>query len=255
MYSGFHYFLQGWRLITLPGIRRFVILPLLTNIVIMGGAFWWLFAHLKIWIARLMTHVPHWLHWLDYLIWPLAVFSILLVSGYFFSTLTNIIASPFNGLLAEKLEQRLSAEPLADNAGWLDLLADTPRILKREMQKLFYYLPRALVLLLLYLIPGFGQTLAPFLWLLFSAWMVAIQYCDYPFDNHKVKFPVMRQMLGRHRASTLTFGCIVNFCTLIPLLNLVIMPVAVCGATAMWVDRYRQPAALAQRDHLTPPRA
>ncbi len=27
-----------------PGIRRFVILPLLINIVLMGGAFWWLFA-------------------------------------------------------------------------------------------------------------------------------------------------------------------------------------------------------------------
>ncbi|MBF4190168.1 NAD(P)H-binding protein [Serratia ureilytica] len=27
--------------------------------------------------------------------------------------------------------------------------------------------------------------------------------------------------------------------TMIPILNLVILPVAVCGATAMWVDRYR----------------
>ncbi|PZL88178.1 sulfate transporter CysZ, partial [Pantoea graminicola] len=31
--------------------------------------------------------------------------------------------------------------------------------------------------------------------------------------------------------------------TMIPVLNLVIMPVAVCGATAMWVDRYRSQLA------------
>ncbi|MDI4702871.1 hypothetical protein MJI37_33805, partial [Salmonella enterica subsp. enterica serovar Cerro] len=37
--SGVYYFSQGWKLVTLPGIRRFVILPLLVNIVLMGGAF------------------------------------------------------------------------------------------------------------------------------------------------------------------------------------------------------------------------
>lgn len=58
--------------------------------------------------------------------------------------------------------------------------------MKREWQKLAWYLPRAIVLLILYFIPGIGQTVAPVLWFLFSAWMLAIQYCDYPFDNHKV---------------------------------------------------------------------
>jgi CysZ protein len=35
--SGVFYFSQGWKLITLPGIRRFVILPLLVNIILMGA--------------------------------------------------------------------------------------------------------------------------------------------------------------------------------------------------------------------------
>lgn len=37
--SGIHYFAQGWQLISRPGIRRFVILPLLVNILLMGGGF------------------------------------------------------------------------------------------------------------------------------------------------------------------------------------------------------------------------
>lgn len=45
--SGVYYFSQGWKLIGLPGIRRFVILPLLVNIILMGGAFWWLFSKLE----------------------------------------------------------------------------------------------------------------------------------------------------------------------------------------------------------------
>lgn len=241
--SGIHYFAQGWRLMSLPGIRRFVVIPLLVNIVLMGGAFWWLFTRMGDWITRLMSTIPDWLQWLSYLIWPLAVISILLVFSYLFSTLANFIAAPFNGLLAEQLEARLTGKVLPDS-GVMGMMKDIPRIMTREVQKLAYYLPRALVLLLLYLIPGIGQTVAPVLWFLFSAWMLAIQYCDYPFDNHKVGFATMRQALRSHKFSNLQFGALISLFTLIPFLNLVVMPVAVCGATALWVDRYRHLSAL-----------
>ncbi|MBL0867869.1 sulfate transporter CysZ [Pectobacterium carotovorum] len=240
--SGIHYFLAGWRLLSLPGIRRFVILPLLMNIVLMGGAFWWLFTQLNDWIPQIMSHIPSWLQWLSYLIWPLAVLSILLVFSYLFSTIANFIAAPFNGLLAEQLEAKLTGQTLPDS-GILGIAKDVPRIMKREVQKLAYYLPRAIVLLLLYFIPGIGQTVAPVLWFLFSAWMLAIQYCDYPFDNHKVGFATMRQALRRHKVANMQFGALVSLFTLVPFLNLVIMPVAVCGATQLWVDRYRDLSA------------
>ncbi len=35
--SGVWYFSQGWKLVSLPGIRRFVVLPLLINIILMGA--------------------------------------------------------------------------------------------------------------------------------------------------------------------------------------------------------------------------
>lgn len=241
--SGVFYFSQGWKLITLPGIRRFVILPLLVNIVLMGGAFIWLFSRLDSWIPTLMSHIPAWLQWLSYLLWPIAVVSILLVFSYFFSTIANWIAAPFNGLLAEQLEARLTGVTPPD-AGISALIKDFPRIIKREWQKLAWYLPRALVLLLLYFIPGIGQTVAPVLWFLFSAWMLAIQYCDYPFDNHKVPFKEMRVALRTRKVVNMQFGALTSLFTLIPVLNLVVMPVAVCGATAMWVDCYRDKNAL-----------
>ncbi|MCX2958450.1 MAG: sulfate transporter CysZ, partial [Serratia symbiotica] len=119
------------------------------------------------------------------------------------------------------------------------IVKDLPRVMAREWRKLAYYLPRALLLLALYFIPGLGQTVAPILWFLFSAWMLAIQYCDYPFDNHKVSFADMRRALRQYKADNVQFGTLVSLFTIIPILNLVILPVAVCGATAMWVDRYR----------------
>ncbi|QIX96881.1 sulfate transporter CysZ [Cedecea sp. FDAARGOS_727] len=241
--SGVYYFSQGWKLVREPGIKRFVVLPLLVNILLLGGAFWWLFTRLDIWIPAMMSHVPDWLQWLNYLLWPLVTVSVLLVFGYFFSTIANLIAAPFSGLLAEQLEARLTGATPPDT-GVVGIMKDLPRIMKREWQKLAWYLPRAVVLLLLYFIPGIGQTVAPVLWFLFSAWMLAIQYCDYPFDNHKVPFKQMRIALREKKVVNMQFGALVSLFTLIPVLNLFILPVAVCGATAMWVDCYRGKHAL-----------
>ncbi|MGL4857173.1 MAG: sulfate transporter CysZ [Plesiomonas sp.] len=236
--NGVTFFLQGWKLAFLPGIRRYVILPLLVNVLLIGSAFYWLASHMQAWIGQLLSHIPDWLQWLNYLLWPLAVISVLLLFGYFFSTLANIIASPFNGLLAEQLEAHLTGEE-PPVTGVMTLLRDVPRILKREVRKLVYYLPKVIALLLVSLIPVVGQTLAPLLWLLLTAWMLAVQYSDYPFDNHKIPFTTMRDALKQRRFTSITFGGLISICTMVPLLNLVIMPVAVCGATAMWVACYR----------------
>jgi CysZ protein len=47
-----------------------------------------------------------------------AVISVLLVFGYFFSTIANWIAAPFNGLLAEQLEARLTGATPPDTGVW-----------------------------------------------------------------------------------------------------------------------------------------
>ncbi len=140
--------------------------------------------------------------------------------------------------LAEQLEAKLTGKKLSDQSV-MNLLKDTPRILSREWRKLMYYLPKAIGLLILLFIPAVGQTVGPVLWFIFAAWMMAIQYCDYPFDKHKVSFHDMKQDLKSNQTKSYGFGVLVSIFTTIPILNLVVMPIAVCGATAMWVDEYR----------------
>jgi CysZ protein len=69
--------------------------------------------------------------------------------------------------------------------------------------------------------------------------MMAIQYKDYPFDNHKIPFARMRVMLNENKNVSYSFGITVAVFSMIPIINLVVMPVAICGATALWVDYYR----------------
>jgi CysZ protein len=242
-HSGASYFFRGFDLVKTPGLRKFVIIPLIINLMLFAGAFYYLYQQIGEFIQWVNGYIPEWLSWLNYLIWPLLVLTTLVIFSYLFSTVANWIGAPFNGLLAEKVELLLSDKPI-NNGGMLDLIKDLPRIFKREWQKFVYYLPRALACLILFFIPGLGQTVAPVLWFLFTAWMMTIQYADYPFDNHKVPFHVMRQKLGEQSGSSLSFGSAVTLFTMIPLVNLVVMPVAVCGATAMWVEQYRNTTLL-----------
>ncbi|KKD01196.1 MULTISPECIES: sulfate transporter CysZ [Photobacterium] len=238
--GGAGYFFRGFSLAMQPGTRRFVIIPLFINILLFGAAFGYALTQLDDWINGWLSNLPGWLDWLSYLLWPLLAIALLVILSYFFSTIANWIAAPFNGLLAEHLEAKLTGEAAPD-AGIGAIIKDLPRILHREWVKLKYYLPKALGLLILLWIPAVGQTLGPVLWFLFSAWMMTIQYVDYPFDNHKIPFNTMRDALKARRGKSLSFGSLVMLCTMTPILNLFVMPVAVCGATAMWVDHYRQP--------------
>ena len=241
MKTGVEYFFDGFKLISRPGIRLFVLIPLMINVLLFGSAFYYLFGQIELLVTQVIDWIPGWLDWLKegvaYVIWPLAIIIILLFSSLIFTTLANWIAAPFNGLLSERIETILTGQQPPDTSLWA-LLKDVPRLFGREFRKLAWYLPRAIgYLLLFFLLPVIGQVI----WFLFTAWMMAIQYCDYPFDNHKICFKTMRRELGAQKKDAFLFGITVTVFSMIPIVNLVVMPVAICGATAMWVDKFRQP--------------
>ncbi|MDP8163151.1 sulfate transporter CysZ [Pasteurella skyensis] len=235
---GIYYFTFGWRLIFQHKLFVFILFPLLINIGLIVGLLWLFIINIDDWLNSLVSFMPSWLDWITVVLVPLAILSLIIVFYFTFTTLANFIAAPFNGLLAEKVELQLTGE-LVLNTSLTDMLKDIPRMLKREWQKMMYALPRVLFLFILGFTPLLGQTVIPLLFFVFSCWMLAIQYCDYPFDNHKISFIRMQKALSQSKIMNFTFGTLVSIATLIPVINLVIMPVAVCGATAMWVKEYR----------------
>ncbi|WP_413699122.1 sulfate transporter CysZ [Psychromonas sp. KJ10-10] len=248
--SGINYLLKGAKLLSHPKLRVFVLIPLFINILIFASAFWFLFSAITTWIDSYVSGLPDWLSWLSYFFWPFLIFSILVSFSFIFSTVANLIAYPFNGLLAEKTESLLIGEAINDD-GFADLIKDLPRIFKRELQKWMYFLPRLIGCALLFFIPAFGQTIAPLIWFVFAGWMMVIQYADFPFDNHKVPFADMKEALSQRLTKNLTFGMLISFCTTIPIVNFIIMPIAVCGATAFWVDIYKDEMLIEKQKQIT----
>ncbi len=233
--QGMEYFFSGFSLITQKGLKRFVFIPLLINITLFGGSLFFLYDWLTQGFAYLNDLLPDWLSWLEWLMWPIAILVILFSYSMVFSVITNFIAAPFNGLLSEKVELYLTGQKINDDS-LFDTLKDVPRMLGREWTKLWYYLPRAIgFFILLWILPIFGQIL----WILFTCWMYSVQYNDYPFDNHKINFNQMKKDLKSKQGLSYGFGFAVMLLTSIPLVNLIVMPVAVCGATRLWVEHYR----------------
>jgi CysZ protein len=73
---------------------------------------------------------------------------------------------------------------------------------------------------------------------LFGSWMMAIQYVDYPMDNNGVSFRKMRRSLSQQRLLHLGFGGGVSLLLMVPLVNFFAMPIAVAGATALYVGEH-----------------
>lgn len=238
-FTGCGHFIRGFQIIWQPGLRWFLLVPLCLNVLLFGFLIVWAKSMFSGWMAVMMAWLPEWLAFLEWFFWLVYAVIIILMIFYGFVAAANFLGAPFYGYLAEKTEQRLTGTQLEEGFSWAALLALIPRTLKRECQKLLYYLPRILLLFILGMVPGLNALVAVF-WIIFSAWMMAIQYLDYPADNHQLGFRDMLTYLRAHRLSALGFGMMVFAATLLPLINLLALPAAVCGATSFWVNERQE---------------
>ncbi|GLZ86682.1 sulfate transporter CysZ [Metapseudomonas resinovorans] len=232
--SGPQYLGEGLKLILSPGLRLFVLLPLSVNLLLFAGLIGFAVGEFSGWVDAFMPSLPDWLSFLQYLIWPLFVLLVLVLVFFSFTMLANIIAAPFNGFLAEKVEVVVRGQDDFPAFSWGELMAMIPRTMGRELRKLAYFLPRAGALLILSFIPGVNLLAAP-LWIVFGVWMMAVQYIDYPADNHKLGWNEMLAWLREKRWQSLGFGGTTYLALMIPFVNILMMPAAVAGATLFWV--------------------
>ncbi len=232
VFNGPRYLLEGAALITRPKLRRFVLIPLLINLFLFGGLIAWAYSWVDGTTQWLLSRLPSWLQWVSVVVVPLFWTTSLVVIFYGFSVVANIIAAPFNGVLAEAVEAHLTGKTF--ESGWREIVHDILPAIFSELRKLLYYLLRAIPLFIMLWIPVLNLP-ATVLWVLFGAWMMTVQYIDYPMGNHRLFFSEQRARLRRRPLLAWSFGGLVMLCTIIPVVNFIVMPAAVAGATAIWV--------------------
>ena len=233
---GASYLTRGARMLNHPSLRLFVIIPLLVNILIFGSLITLGFSYISDAMDSMLSRIPSWLNFIRWILWPLIVITVSLATGFLFTTIALIIASPFNALLAEKAEELITGGPVDSLEGFGAAVLAIPKSILRELAKLVYYIPMALFAVLLSFIPGLGAIA----WLILAAWMMSIQFVDYPMDNHQLSFSDVKEAVRRRRLSSMGFGGLVALCASIPVINFIVVPAAVVGATLLWCEELNQ---------------
>jgi len=212
---------KGLNLLTRPELRKFIIIPMLINVVLYSAALTLGYFYIS---GLIEQFIPGWLQWLSWILWPLLFISFFIAGFFTFTVLANLLAAPFYG--------KLSAKTLAMVSGQFQATAEQPlaKVLVAEAKRMGYLGTRALPLLILSIIPGIN-VIAPVLWVLFGAWGMALEYLAYPLENQGVLFSEQKNLVKSVRLGALSFGGLAVLGLTIPVLNIIIAPAAVIGAT------------------------
>jgi CysZ protein len=222
-------------LLNKPGVRVYVIVPLMINFLLFGALIWYGYSQFNLLVEWLMSFVPAFLEFIEWLIW--IFFGVLAAITVFFSftPIANIVAAPFNALMSEKIEIELTGKAVSSNISFARMAIDA---IGSQLRKLVYIMFWALGLFLVTLIPVVNLV-APVLWIVFGSWLLSLEYFDYPMGNHDLVFAEQKKRLGERRGIALGFGGAVMIMTSIPIINFFAMPVAVAGATLLWVEQFQ----------------
>lgn len=238
--TGANYFLNGLKLISAKGIRAYVLIPLLINIIIFSGALWFAIDQFGIFIDWALSDLPTWLSWLEWIMWPLFALTFYGLVFFTFTIIANIIASPFNGPLAEAVERQLTGnEKAISNKPFMDEMKES---IGNELIKLKHSLYLMMPLIFLSLISFAFPLISPLvavLWFVYTVWILTLEYAEFSMSNNGMAFSHIREKLAEKRFLSLGFGSMVMVATLIPVINFLVMPVAVAGATKMYFNEFK----------------
>jgi len=234
--QGAKYFLRGFSLIGKPGVRRFVIIPFILNLLVFALLINYSYQQFGVLLDWLIPSEDSWFNWLRWVLIPIFFTVAAVIMFFLFTIVASILSAPFCAPLASAVEFHLTGKKDTSAFVWREFVASILPSIISELQKMVYYIVITLPFIVLFVIAFFIPLLnvvASIAWLLVTAWILSVQYADYAFDNHDIKFPELRQRLGKRRFLAFGFGGSTMLMMSIPVLNFILIPVAIAGATAM----------------------
>ncbi len=243
LFRGFGYAARGYRLLRrYPELSRFWIWPIALTAVALGAGLY-LSLHYHEALTNMLWAEPegegfwhalrvaaHWL--LEAIVFAASlVLTIVICSGA-----SSIVAAPFNDALSEAIEQRETGKA-PPPFSFARLTRDLLRTVRLESSKLaLYVLVMAPMWVLSFLVPGIGQILYLVLGALFTATYFAIDYVDWPASRRGLGIRARLALFRARPALMLGFGFSLSLLLFVPLLNLLMMPIAVAGGTRLFLD-------------------
>ena len=238
-FRGMGYFGRGWRVAFGQGhLLPFVLLPAALTVAIAGGGTLLAYHFAADFVARHSAgHGAIWgaLVWLFVLLFVLATAYVLYVASCLLAT------APFAGVLSERAEHVHTGEKVPPQT-WRQIVALSLRGLGQAILGVLVYLAIAVPLFVLHWV---APVAAPVVWVAGvaqAALFFAFDAFNEPLHRRGVSFGGKWRFIGAHLAESLGFGSGVALLMIIPLLNVIVTPVAIVGGTLLYLDLAAQRA-------------
>ena len=219
-----------------PSLVPFAALPLIVNMVVLVVLVFVLGRHVSDWVGAVVP-AAGWQYVvfglpLKILAWGVAF----LIGGLMVNLFGALIASPFNDVLSGRVELLEGRLPQDQIHTWAQALARFGLVLIDELKKWTVYLFVMACLLPLLLVPFAGHLAFTCLGALVTFWFLGFEYLDYCFSRRHLRFAERRQFCWAHKTAIIGLGASITCASMIPLSLFVVMPLAVVGATLLFLD-------------------
>jgi CysZ protein len=154
----------------------------------------------------------------------------------------NLLAFPFNGMMAEKTLLIMEAHS-DEEKSWGSILKKTMRNTGAMFKKTLILLVAGVFI--------FAATLIPFLGLIgaaLSIFLMAYDRVDYSFDHYRWSFKQRVSFVKSHLPEMIGFSVALGLTTVLPIINMLVMPGSVVAGASLVADIQKRNPSL-ERSH------
>lgn len=237
---GFGYPLRGARLVlSHRGLLVLSAAPILITTILYGAGLYLFFGHLTDVVNAIWAQpeVESWWQWLLlglwYLLYPIAVLLALAVVYFSIIVVANVVATPFNEVISEKVEGLARGREVGPPFSWAGFLGDVARGLVHTLKRLLL-LAAIMVPIVLVGLVGLAPVSAV-VGTAVASLFLALEYLDPAMSRARIPFRDKRRLVLDNLPLCLGFGAAVYVLLIVPFVAIFCIPPCVAGATLLYV--------------------
>jgi uncharacterized protein involved in cysteine biosynthesis len=207
------------------------------NAAIYGAVLYFSFSFLSGWLDSITEDYLSSGIWTEIIkLWLklIALIVILFICYLLFTIFGGIISAPFNEKISQFIEKIITGKTINTGLAFWD---DVKSSIKAEIQKILFYLPFILLLLLMNFIPVIGNFLSVTLGFVFSAYYNSLDFLDYPMTRRMITFRDKLKMINRELYLTFGFGSVAFVFMFLPVINVFTKPILVVAGTSLYFEK------------------
>ncbi|HEU4731959.1 MAG TPA: EI24 domain-containing protein [Kofleriaceae bacterium] len=214
-----------------PALWKWVIAPALASAALLGGLILAALHFSDALVGWVVLHLPGWLaHVASSLLTTMILIGLLVGVWLVFMPLAGLVAGPFNEMLSEHVEARLTGQPPSP----FSLGEFTHGLLLgivHSIRRLIAMLVGIAVVFAVGFVPVVGTVAAVVIAVWLAATSTAYDCYDAVLARRMLGYRTKLAYLAHHRARSLGLGAAVAGMLLVPVLNLVALGIGAAGAT------------------------